>query len=466
LRRRTLTLASPSSTPSGIDQFLGQTAALAALLPPLPVAPVACATCGRAARECGGACVGRLEAMQLGIADAVVARIAATNAPRVIDDVALTDDVREEFVAWLAGQGYSADDDRGWKGSGGQCGLSRCHLRAHLQGFFPRLSAMVAPSAIDGYITQALSKRAWSSVQKECFTVRLLLKFCVARGWIVNPPDVPDPPETATGVRDPNRKEHAIDLTPEQWEAILLALPELASRARRGVRRTPVRDPTIVQYDVMRRPVTIERLRRPEHWRPEFGPKLRLTPDIDKNGKRRQKRGEKEQWVILSARAFEIIKRHATGDGLIFGKYRRTAASYLRDAALAIGLPADIAEKVSSYDGRHNGIRHAVDETGDLRGVSAQCGTSVATLSKHYLDSDEKQASRMIEARAAKRAAKALVPSQTPLAPERGPSARPAKGAAGPALDHASLDEAEPPDYSPASHREGGGIGRRTSLRC
>jgi integrase len=155
----------------------------------------------------------------------------------------------------------------------------------------------------------------------------------------------------------------------------------------------------VFTYEVMRRPVTTERLRRPQHWRPEYGPKLLITPDIDKNGKKRVKRDGKPVWVPLSPVAYEIIQRRATRDGLIFGKFYRTATRYLREAALAIGMPADIAAKVSPYDSRHNTLRHAVDATGDLRGVSAQSGTSIATLSKDYLDSDLQQASRMIAAR-------------------------------------------------------------------
>ncbi len=357
----------------------------------------------------------------------------------------LTDELREQFIEWLAGQGYSTtDDERGWRGPKGQCGLSRCHMRKHVQRFFPRLSSFVEPGKVDGYITAALAKRAWSSVQHECLTLRLFLQFSAARRWIVNPPSVPDPPETAMGVRDPRRKAHATDLSPEQWEALLGQLPEHAARARReGGRLTPIRDAVTLQYELMRRPVTVERLRKGEHWRPEHGARICLTADIDKNGKRRARRGEKAEWIALSPRAHAIVKQRAAEvrDGeLIIGPYQATVRSYVQAAALAIGLPADVAKHVSLYDGRHNAIRHAVDETGDLRGVSAQCGTGIASLAKHYLDSGEKQATRMVAKRAGAALARASASQTAPeLVRENGlPQGRPSKCEGGDSNPHRS----------------------------
>jgi integrase len=372
----------------------------------------------------------------------IAARVAERPAPQVKQDVALDTATWALFIMWLKGAGFT-----------GQCRLSGWH-RAALAGHFVTLTGACETTRIEAYKLARLATVAERSVELELSTLRRLHAFAVAQKWLVHPPVIGPLSEKATGTRRPTSKDGAVETTPEQVETIIGLLPEHASRVRtKGARLTPIRGPFVVVYDQMLRPGQVEQLLVPKHWAPGKR-ELRITEDIDKNRCKRP--------VPLSARSAEACEaeyRELERQGLIpadgsnvllFGKFKHSSRPYLKDAAEKAGVPKHEAKHFSSYDFKHSGVSHLAETPGvSLAEISALSGVSARVLDENYMHTRTSQARALVARRDAMRASS----SSEDRAEDGEELAEP-------------LDGAHPHGYTVDPPREGGGIGRRTSLRC
>ncbi len=114
----------------------------------------------------------------------------------------------------------------------------------------------------------------------------------VEGGLVHEAPAMPKLPRRATGTAHPSGRRKRIDLSPDEMDAIVRALPE---RTRDG-------QPLQAYFEIMRetglRPGTLQRLRAPDDYRPgaEF---LRIRAEADKARYARE--------VPLTDRAREVL---------------------------------------------------------------------------------------------------------------------------------------------------------------
>lgn len=256
--------------------------------------------------------------------------------------------------------------------------LYRDHVRAHFLERWERLSE-IDEVAVDGYIVERLGKVTRESVVKERNTLKTFLGWCCRKKFLPGLPPLPPVPRGALGHRDPNRKEEPTDLSPQEVEAWLAALPELArSPARKGPwrgRPFPVRDWFTLAWETGLRPSTLAALEVPRHYQ-RGAEHLRLTKEIDKVRFARP--------LPLTARARAILDRHAPEAGLVFGPSAGDLRHYIKPAAEASGLaPAKVAT-LSPYDLRHARATDLVDQTGDLAGPAYLLGHKQITTTNRY----------------------------------------------------------------------------------
>lgn len=254
--------------------------------------------------------------------------------------------------------------------------LYRSHAFAH----FTRWQALgeITQAAIGEYLRERLGQVVRESVKKELNSLRAFLGFCVEKGWLAGLPVFPKIPKGALGTRDPRRKEEPTDLSPEEVEAWLAALPELTrTPARKGLwkgRRFPVRDWFALAWETGLRPITLGALEVPRHYQ-RGADLLRLTKDIDKVRFARP--------VPLTARARAILDRHAPEAGPVWGSVP-DLRHYLKVAAERAGLPPAKVATFSPYDLRHARATDLVDKTGDLTGPAYLLGHTQLTTTNRY----------------------------------------------------------------------------------
>jgi len=255
--------------------------------------------------------------------------------------------------------------------------LYKTHAFAHFVEHWKTLGD-VTTAAAGEYQRRRLGGANRETVKKEMNSLRTFLTFCVEKGWLAGLPVIPKIPRGALGTRDPNRKEEPTDLSSEEVEAWLAALPELSNTpARKGVwkgHRFPVRDWFTLAWETGLRPITLGALEVPRHYQ-RGAEHLTLTKDIDKVRFARP--------VPLTARARAILDRHAPGAGPIWGGVPDLRL-YIKPAASAAGLsPAKIAT-LSPYDLRHARATDLVDQTGDLAGPAYLLGHRQVTTTNRY----------------------------------------------------------------------------------
>jgi len=378
-------------------------------------------------------------------ADAMIERGLAVPLPNAAPSLAEIALNRELFNRWHDAMG-------------GECSEKWWTIRGYhfdrLAEHFGNLAAVADESRREAYNAAALARCSAATLKKELGTLRAFVQWCKGQGWGFTPPEIEGPTKKQRGTRDPNRKGAAVELSAEEVEALIAHLPEQTSRARRkGTPLRPIREAVLVEWDTGLRPSTIERLRVPDHWQPERPGELFIAACIDKE--------EYERTLPLTPRLAELFARCAAalpgGEGLLFGEYQSALRAYWYDAAKAAGIDERRARKISVYDFRHAAAKRFLDATGNVRGTAFMLGHRNATGSTHrYTKPDKPAADRLVDAlgrpdaSASPSAAAALVVAPpSPLAPPPDP-----------------LDVAQPRDYSSVPPREGGGIGRRTSLRC
>lgn len=239
-------------------------------------------------------------------------------------------------------------------------------------------------AALAQYVRDRLKLVTRKSVRKEASALRGFLGWLKEQKVIGEVPAFELPPK-APGKRAQKRRI-PVPLSAREVRALLELLPEESTRIvrRKGPwkgLRFPVRDYARFLWETGLRPVTIERLRRPENWAP--GRETLLIEDDE----------DKARWgreVPLSRVALELLRRHAQSEGPIWG--RRDLRPELREAAQRAGLDEARAQAVSTYDLRHARINALRDAGATRAGVQLLAGHTDAGTTERYMHPLQDQA--------------------------------------------------------------------------
>jgi integrase len=320
--------------------------------------------------------------------------------------------------------------------------MTRGYHFDHIARHFGTLDAILDASMRRQYVASALKRCGAETLKKELGTLRSFAAWAEGQAWGFVAPEVSGPTKKQRGTRDPRRKREPISLQADEVEALIAQLPEQTSRARRaGDPLRPIRDFVVMVWDTGLRPSTVERLSTPEHWR-RGSKELFITAGIDKE--------EYERTVDITDRVADVLERRTEtlrdGRGVLFGPCQSALKGYLPIAAAAAGIDEARARKTTIYDFRHAAGRRLLDASGgNMRGVAFQLGHRRPTTTNIYTRPDKHAGDAVVAALATSQASE---PPRLPAACADG------------------VDEAQAPDYEGNPTREGGGIGRRTSLRC
>lgn len=217
------------------------------------------------------------------------------------------------------------------------------------------------------------------TIRKELSALRRFLEWCLDNAYLSREILVCAVPRKASGTRfEKRRRRSAPELSPEQIEGILAALPEWAAMGTRKttVHRAPnrfaVRARFIVAYETGLRPSFLDELRVPDHYR-KGSTEVTILVEVDKNQYQRQ--------VPLTERAREALDSVCPDIGLVFGKH---------DYRIPIGraaakvLPPEKAAIFTSAHFRSAQATHTLEATGNIPGAMHLFGwTQVATASRY-----------------------------------------------------------------------------------
>ena len=266
----------------------------------------------------------------------------------------------ELIGSWLAGvrSEVSPETLRTWELCAG----------AHFIPHFETSDRLCSERCLRDYMRKRLQEVKARTVQKELSALRRLLTWMVERGLVHEAPAVPKLPRRATGTAHPSGRRKRIDLSPEEMDAIVRALP---TQTRDG-------QPLRAYFEIMRetglRPGTLQRLRAPDDYRPG-SPFLKIRAEADK--------ARYEREVPLTTRAREVLDEVCPTEGLIFPRFAWRHP--LRAAARAAGLEPDRASRVKPYDFRHSVATELTERSGNLLGVGYLLGHRHATTTNQYV---------------------------------------------------------------------------------
>jgi integrase len=275
------------------------------------------------------------------------------------------------FANWIDDREHAIDEDT--------ANEHERYAAATLIPFFGSLDRITEAGAED-YARARLAKVSRSTVLKELSALRMFAKWCKTRGHLAVLPDLPNPPVKSTG--NAASPKVRVDITPEQAEAFIAALPE---RTKRG--RHPARAFARVCWETSLRYETVASIVTPGDYR-RGDDSLLIRPECDKSRYGRR--------VPLSHGAREALDDVCPGVGLIFGPMNLRAA--FRVAALAIGIPEDLASHLSTHDLRHARITLWANTTSDLTGIAFLAGHKSVTTTALYVHSKEAAARRVLDA--------------------------------------------------------------------
>jgi integrase len=224
--------------------------------------------------------------------------------------------------------------------------------------------------SIAAHVRTRLSQTKGKTVRNELSILRKFLAWAQECGALATVPEVPSVRRSVTGTKYAQRRRvRAPELSPEQVEAFLAALP--AHSAREG---WPIRDRLIVAWETSLRPETLDTLATPDHYVPGDAV-LRIAEEHDKEGYSRE--------VPLTARAREALDRCCPAKpGPIFGAHRLDP--YVREAAEAT-LPASIASVLCAQHMRSAAITRMLEESGDLPGTQHMAGHLLGSTTAVYI---------------------------------------------------------------------------------
>jgi integrase len=278
----------------------------------------------------------------------------------------------EVAADWLASIEGSVDPET-WKSY-------ELHVVTHLEPFFLTIDR-VTTNGVEDYKRERLRRVKRKTLNKELSALRGVVGWAVRCGHLQEPPVIENPPPKVQGTAHPQGKRESIALTIEQVDAIIARLP---LHAKRG--GAPIRDRAIVSWETGLRPETIASISVPEHYR-RGESRLRLLAAADKA------RFERE--VPLTPRAREALDRCAPDVGLIFGTLRW--GPHIKAAAAAIGLPPDIAERVTAHSLRHSRLTYLAERTDNLAGLQHLAGHKHLSTTARYVKSSLRAAEAVLE---------------------------------------------------------------------
>lgn len=290
----------------------------------------------------------------------------------------------EEVIAeWLASLYGSLDE----KTIASYEGYAVSHWFHHFSGVHHLTDAMCA-----SYVRKRLTKVRATTVRKEASALRGFVAWLHEQGHIGRQVQVPSVPKRAQGTAHPvRRRTAAAELSPEQCEAFLAALPTWSGSRKPGedgqMPQWPVRARFIVQYDAGLRSELVDLLSVPEHWAPGQA-YIDVPSEDDKAGMSRR--------IYLTKRAQRQLKAVAPARGLIFG--RHDYRWHIRKAAKA-ALPKRLAERFTAVHLRSAAATHWLDEGSPLTAVQYQLGHKHVSTTARYVRPSERVARRWFAAR-------------------------------------------------------------------
>jgi len=229
-----------------------------------------------------------------------------------------------------------------------------------------------------------------STVTKEISTLRRFMTWAAApeHKYITAVPALPYPGKDMPGTPDKERKHKtkAVPLSRREAMAILREMPEVSERARRGPHRHSVRDFFIVLWETGLRPVTVEKIEAPTHYR-RGTPEIKITETIDKVAYERD--------IDVTPIAQAALDRWAKDIGPVFGAHdlRVPFRKACRAAAAKGKLEKWKAEEATPYDFRHGRITDLLDQKkATLVGVAFLVGHKHITTTNKYTHPERRQA--------------------------------------------------------------------------
>lgn len=270
--------------------------------------------------------------------------------------------------------------------SDGTRGMYEIHMRATLIPHFKTLDH-VTTRTIGDFQRARLGQVLRKTLRKELHSLRALLSWCAEQEIIDEVPSFPPLPK-GLGTRSAKRKAKAVEVTPEQVAAFLLALPERSTgrRAKAGEARRgafAVRAWSVIAWETALRPATIAKLEAPRHFK-RGAAHLTITPDVDKVKFGRD--------VPLTPGARLVLDAACPEVGLLFG--RHDARKYFKAAAKVAHMPAGF----SPYDLRHGRTTELIERTGNLLGVAYLVGHKQVTTTNAYAKPTQRAAERALAA--------------------------------------------------------------------
>jgi integrase len=235
------------------------------------------------------------------------------------------------------------------------------------------LLADITTERIDAWVRDRLTQVQARTVRKWTSALRSLLTWCVERGLMHEAPTVRPLPKRAVGKVARAFRPHP-DVTAEDAERVLAALPVLSERDTRHGTRCPIRAWYRVMWETGLRPATLRALEAPTHYY-RGSTEILISRGADKARYARR--------LPLTDAARAALDEVCPDVGSIFP--REPGRGHLRAAAQAAGMsPADVAALVP-YSLRHARLVHLLDSGAPLLGVQYLAGHLHLTTTERYL---------------------------------------------------------------------------------
>jgi site-specific recombinase XerD len=237
-------------------------------------------------------------------------------------------------------------------------------------------------SELADYQRERLRVVSRETVRKSLVMLRSFSAWCLEKGFLDVRLDVPTIPRRTTGTRARAAYER-VPLTEAQALRMIAKLPELGTESERH-EQFRVRDWATVAWETALRPITIAKLRTPEHF--AAGERvLRITADIDKARFARE--------LPLTMKAREALERSLSKEpGLIFGSHD------YREHLKTVGNRV-LRRSVSPYDLRHSRITMWVREGKDLLGIQFLAGHKDLSTTAKYAHARAEAARKVLGVR-------------------------------------------------------------------
>lgn len=261
------------------------------------------------------------------------------------------------------------------------------YANTHFLPFFEALHNLTTVQA-DLYMRERLGKVTASTVRKENTALRSLAGWAFKNGFLPEEVKVPPVPKRATGTpHTQRRRAPAVELSPEEIELLIEALPPWSTSKR--VRPFPIRARFRVAYESGLRPELLSALLAPLHYR-KGQETLHITPELDKgrwardvplSAAARAALDEALDGLTLRARATGELAADAPYSGAIFGEH--DYREHLKAAADAV-LPPDRAARFNGAHFRSARATHLLETGANIPGTMFLFGwTQVSTAARY-----------------------------------------------------------------------------------